>query len=86
MRPKSAPALVRWWLKLTNFHGITLPPFGIFILAERLADDRLIRHEQVHWAQYQRMGAIRFYATYLWQLLRYGYHNAPMEREARGEA
>jgi hypothetical protein len=31
------------------------------------------------------MGAINFYLTYLWQMLRYGYWNSPMEREARGE-
>jgi hypothetical protein len=29
------------------------------------------------------MGAVRFYLTYLWQVLRYGYRNAPMEIEAR---
>jgi hypothetical protein len=85
MQPKPARHLIRAWLRLWGFHGITLPPLGIYILAERLADDRLIRHEQVHWAQYQRMGAVKFYATYLWQVLRYGYRNAPMEREARGE-
>ena len=85
MQPKPARGLIRAWLRLWGFHGIALPPWGIFILAERLADDRLIRHEQVHWAQYQRMGAVKFYATYLWQVIRYGYRNAPMEREARGE-
>jgi hypothetical protein len=31
------------------------------------------------------MGAVKFYLTYLWQMLRYGYWNSPMEREARGE-
>jgi len=85
MQPKPARHIIRAWLRLWGFHGITLPPLGIFILAEYLHDDRLIRHERVHWAQYQRMGAVKFYATYLWQVLRYGYRNAPMEREARGE-
>ncbi len=85
MNIKPAKGPVRWWLKLTGFAGITLPPFGIYILAERLTDFDLIRHERVHWAQYQRMGAIKFYLTYLWQMLRYGYWNSPMEREARGE-
>jgi hypothetical protein len=83
MSPKPAPLLIRAWLRLWGFHGITLPPRGIYILAERLGDERLVRHEQTHWAQYQRMGAVRFYATYLWQVLRYGYRNAPMEIEAR---
>jgi len=85
MQPKPARHIIRAWLRLWGFHGITLPPLGIYILAEYLHDDRLIRHERVHWAQYQRMGAVKFYATYLWQVLRYGYRNAPMEREARGE-
>ena len=85
MNPRPARHLIRAWLRVTGFHGITLPPWGIYMLAERLGDDALIRHEQVHWAQYQRMGAVRFYLTYLWQVLRYGYRNAPMEREARGE-
>jgi hypothetical protein len=47
---------------------------------------RLIRHEQAHWRQWQRMGTVRYYATYVWQVLRYGYHNAPMEVEARKES
>jgi hypothetical protein len=29
------------------------------------------------------MGAVKFYATYLWYNLRYGYVNNPMEVEAR---
>jgi hypothetical protein len=85
MNIKPAKGPVRWWLKLTGFAGITLPPFGVYILAERLTDVDLIRHERVHWTQYQRMGATKFYLTYLWQMLRYGYWNSPMEREARGE-
>lgn len=82
---KPARGPIRWWLRLWGFHGITLPPFAIYILAERLDDEGLIKHEQVHWAQAQRMGTLKFYATYLWQVLRYGYKNAPLEREARGE-
>ena len=83
MIPRPARHLIRWLLRQRGFAGVTLPPFGIYILAERMQDDRLIRHEQAHWAQYQRMGAIRFYLTYIWQVLRYSYRNAPMEIEAR---
>lgn len=83
MTPHPAPHLIRWSLKATGFSGVTLPPFGVFILAERINDERLIRHEQAHWRQWQRMGTIRFYATYIWQVLRHGYRNAPMEIEAR---
>lgn len=83
MTPRPAPHIIRWFLRTTGFAGICLPPVGIFILAEHLTSQRLIRHEQQHWRQWQRMGAIGFYAAYLWGLLRYGYRNHPMEQEAR---
>ena len=83
MTPRPAPHIVRWWLRLTGFGGICLPPFGIYILAERLGNERLVRHEQAHWAQYQRMGIVRWYATYLWYNLRHGYWNNLLEIEAR---
>lgn len=83
MTPKTARGPVRWWLRLTGFGGITLPPLGIYILAERINEAPLVRHEQAHWAQYERMGALRFYAIYLWGLVRHGYRNHPMEIEAR---
>lgn len=83
MTPRPAPHVIRWFLRTFGYGGITLPPLGIYILAERLGEERLVRHELAHWAQYQRMGAIRFYAAYLWGLIRYGYHKHPMEREDR---
>lgn len=83
MTPRPARGIVRWWLRATGFHGITLPPWGIYILENHMYSDALVRHEQAHWAQYQRMGAVRFYWTYLWGLVRYGYQNHPMEIEAR---
>ena len=83
MTPRPARHLVRAYLNLVGYDGITLPPFGVFIRAECLADDRLCRHEAAHWAQYQRMGAVRFYLAYLWLLARHGYQHHPMEIEAR---
>jgi hypothetical protein len=80
---KPAPHLIRWFLKTFGYGGITLPPFGIYILAERLDDAELVQHEMVHWSQYERMGAIKFYWNYLAGLVRYGYKNHPMEVEAR---
>ena len=75
--------LIRWFLRTFGYAGIVLPPFGVYILVEHLTSERLLRHERVHWEQYQRMGALRFYAAYLWGLLRNGYWNHPMEIEAR---
>ena len=74
---------IRWWLKLTGFAGITLPPFGVFIRAERMDDIYLRRHEAEHWRQAQELGTIKFYARYLWLTLRHGYFNNPMEVQAR---
>lgn len=85
MTPKPARGLVAWVLRRTGFAGVALAPWGIFILPEHLANQRLTRHELVHWQQYRRMGAVKYYLTYLYQVIRYGYRNAPMEREARGE-
>ena len=83
MKILPAPRLVRWFLRATGYTGITLPPLAIYLLPERMNDDRLRRHEAAHWAQYRRMGAIRFYVTYLWLLARHGYRDHPMEVEAR---
>lgn len=81
MKPARGP--VRWWLKATGFKAITLPPWGVYALAEHLDDERLQRHEQAHWEQALRMGTPKFYAKYLWYSLRYGYFHNPMEVEAR---
>ena len=79
-----APRLLAAILRRFDKVAITLPPFGIYyVLPGNVITQRLVKHEQAHWAQYQRMGAVRFYATYLWQCARYSYHNAPMEIEAR---
>ena len=83
MQPKPARGLIGWVLKRTGFHGVALAPWGIYILPAAMHSQRLIRHEQAHWRQWQRMGTVRYYATYLWQIVRYGYENAPMEVEAR---
>ena len=85
MTPKPARGLIGWALRRTGFAGVALAPWGIFVLPEHLSNQRLTQHEIVHWQQYKRMGVVKYYATYLYQVLRYGYRNAPMEREARGE-
>lgn len=76
------------WLRaaIPHMDGITLPPFGVYLRPGHEQDDALIRHEAVHWAQYERMGILRFYSQYLWQLAWYGYEQHPMEQEARAKA
>ena len=83
MQPKPARGLIGWVLRRTGFHGVALAPWGIYILPAAMHSQRLTRHEQQHWRQWLRMGTVRYYATYLWQIVRYGYRNAPMEVEAR---
>ena len=80
---RRATGLVLRFLNTVRRDAVTLPPFGIYVRPERMNDEALLRHEQVHWAQWQRMGTIRFYATYLWQLWLHGYDDHPMEHEAR---
>lgn len=80
---KPAKGLVKAFLDIVGSDGVTLPPFGIYIRERCLADDQLCRHERAHWAQWQRMGTVRFYAVYLWLLARHGYDEHPMELEAR---
>ena len=78
-----APRPLAWLLRCFGFRAITLPPFGIYYVPGTIVGPRLTKHEQAHWAQYERMGLVRFYATYLWLTLRHGYRNNPMEQEAR---
>ena len=81
-----APRFINWLLKRLKKDAITLPPWGIYCVAQCLNDAELAAHEQVHWQQYERMGFWRYYATYLWYQMRYGYANNPMEIEARNHS
>lgn len=54
---------------------------GIYLLHH---DSRILRHELVHVAQYQRLGGIEpFMRRYLTECLTAGYLDAPLEVEAR---
>jgi hypothetical protein len=79
---RPANGLIGWTLRRTGFAGVTLP-WGIYILPERLQDERLVRHEQAHADQIAQYGVIGFYARYLWFTLRHGYRNNPLEVSAR---
>ena len=84
MRIRKASGLIAWILRRTGFGAVTLP-WSIYILPERIEDKALRMHELIHAEQIERMGVVRFYLAYAWQVLRYGYREAPLEREARGE-
>jgi hypothetical protein len=63
--------------------GLTLR-YGIFIRADHWNIRRLVVHELVHAAQYERLGGIRpFLKVYLHECLTSGYPFGSLEREAR---
>ncbi len=72
------------WL-LPPFRGMTIPPFGIFILKKHKGNQTILNHDFVHWEQYKKLGLILFYLRYFLQLLVFGYNKMPMEIEARYE-
>jgi len=60
---------------------------GIYLETAQANRRSLVAHELVHVAQYQRLGGTwPFLRDYLWQCLREGYWNAPLEIEARQRA
>ncbi len=62
--------------------GLTLQ-YGIFVRADCRQDRRLLVHELVHTAQYERLGGIlRFLREYLLDCATLGYGRAPLEQEA----
>ncbi len=67
--------------------AMTIPPFGI-IIEEQYENQpdkpgSLIRHEKAHWAQYKKMGLLKFYYNYFIEFIKYGRKKGPMEDEAR---
>jgi hypothetical protein len=63
--------------------GITLR-YGIYIRADHWGERRLVAHELVHTAQYERLGGINaFLNAYLEECLTIGYPNGPLEQEAK---
>ena len=62
--------------------GLTLR-YGIFIRSDCWGSRRVLVHELVHTAQYERLGGIgAFLECYLFECLAVGYPSAPMEQES----
>lgn len=66
-----------------NFNAITLPPYGILVVQGHAGNEALIKHELIHWQQYQRMGLLPYYYNYMRDYFKFGYDLHPMEQEAR---
>lgn len=62
--------------------GLTLR-YGVFIRSDCWGDRRLIVHELIHTAQYERLGGIEpFLRRYLFECVTIGYPQSPLEQEA----
>ena len=62
--------------------GLTLG-YGVYVRRGLSGDRRLLAHELRHVAQYEQRGSIaKYLAEYLPDLLKYGYRDAPLERDA----
>jgi hypothetical protein len=67
---------------LTPATGAITAGYGIIVRADCMNDLRLIVHELVHVAQYERLGIVDFLRAYIGQLNEHGYNEAPFELEA----
>lgn len=83
MRVRTAPWVLRCYMRACGFKGWTSFWRVVYVLPGYETNRRLLKHEACHLAQIERDGRVRFSIKYGWQLLRYGYHNAPYEQEAR---
>jgi hypothetical protein len=85
--PLPANRVLRWAAKRTrlisvNTAGMALR-YGIFIRSDCWQTRRLIAHECVHTAQYERLGGIEeFLSVYLRECLEAGYPSGLLEQEA----
>jgi hypothetical protein len=62
--------------------GMTLYPWILFKRPKNEISDRLFRHELEHWYTVQKMGWIKFYASYLWESVKHGYEKNKYELAA----
>lgn len=80
--PQLAAAAAEIGLITERTEGMTLG-YGIFIRARCRHRRRVIVHELVHAAQYERLGGLLpFLEQYLSECVTRGYPNGPLEREA----
>ena len=60
--------------------------YGVIVRLDCTRNLRLLAHEFVHVAQYERLGREGFLQEYIQQIATYGYLNAPFELEAEAKA
>jgi hypothetical protein len=60
--------------------------YGVIVHRDCAINLRLLAHEFVHVAQYERLGKEGFLQEYIQQIAAHGYQNAPFELEAEANA
>jgi hypothetical protein len=70
---------------LITMRGYAAITFGHVIISAALPSEALWRHERRHVEQYEQLG-LAFIPLYLWYMLRHGYGEHPLERDASGAA
>lgn len=79
-----AKLVVKTAAKITpNTVGVTLWPFIFIYPPELKNNERLIKHEQEHIKQYKKYWIAGFLPVYIYNHIKYGYQNNPLETEAR---
>lgn len=77
---KTAAAAIQFLTPATR--GLALR-YGIFVRSDCWRDRKLVAHELVHTAQYERLGGIEpFLRQYLSECITIGYPKAPLEQQA----
>ncbi len=66
-----------------GYNGCIFPPFGVLINKAQKGNEILLKHEMVHWQQYQREGLLPFLFNYWAEHFKVGYDLNPYEIEAR---
>ena len=74
---------IYWYMRAFNLIGLAAPWRLIYIMPGHETDQATFKHEQAHLHQMDRDGTLTFIIQYPFQILRYGYWNAPYEIEAR---
>jgi hypothetical protein len=60
--------------------------YGVIVRVDCADNLRLLAHEFVHTAQYERLGREGFLQEYIQQIAAHGYQNAPFELEAEAKS
>jgi hypothetical protein len=71
---------------LTAATGGLTAVYGVIVRRDCADNLRLLAHEFVHVAHYERLGREGFLQEYIQQIAAHGYLNAPFELEAEGKA